>query len=142
MKIRVAEKGDMAAVFALRIEVFVEEQKVPREIELDAEDAHAVHFIAEQTREAVGCARVIIEGESAHIGRLAVKKAFRGQGVGTAVCRFAMDYCLAQGCTYIWLNSQRHAMGFYQKLGFCPHGESFMEAGIKHIRMVKEIKGE
>ncbi len=136
MEIRIADQTELPAVFSLRVEVFVREQNVPPEIELDAEDAHALHFIAEENGEAVGCARVILSpNEGAHIGRVAVKRAWRGRGVGTSLCRFIIDYCRREGHCRIWLNSQLHAARFYQRLGFCPMGEHFFEAGIEHVTM-------
>ncbi len=139
MEIRIASESDRAAVFALRFEVFVGEQNVPPEIELDAEDARALHIIALESGMAIGCARVLFEGDSAHVGRLAVKKACRGRGIGAEICRFIVGYCCAKGCRRIWLNSQLHAVGFYQKLGFVPRGELFVEAGIEHVRMETEL---
>ncbi len=135
MKIHIASEEEKQKVFALRFEVFVGEQKVPPEIELDAEDAHALHIMAEEEGIAVGCARVILQNGDAHIGRLAVKKMCRGNGVGSAVCRFIIDYCKQEGYGRIWLNSQLHAVGFYEKLGFVPKGEVFVEAGIEHKEM-------
>ncbi len=135
MEIRIANEKDLSAVFALRIEVFVREQRVPLDVEIDSEDADAVHFIADENGTAVGCARVIISGGEAHIGRLVVKSSHRGQGIGAEICKFVVNYCREQNCTRIWLNSQLHAAGFYEKLGFSPRGESFYEAGIKHIMM-------
>ncbi len=131
----VTSEQERAAVFALRMEVFVEEQQVPPEIELDAEDAHAVHIIAVDRGGAVGCARLLREAGEAHIGRLAVKKSHRKKGVGSAICRYIIAKCREQGCTRIWLNSQIQAVPFYQKLGFVPCGEPFMEAGIEHVEM-------
>ncbi len=139
MNIRIATQEDRQEVFALRFEVFVNEQNVPPQIELDAEDTHALHIIAEESGVAIGCARVIFSERDAHIGRLAVKKAYRGTGVGSKICRFITDYCLGQGYTHIWLNSQLHAVGFYEKLGFREQGEIFEEAGIEHIRMSIDV---
>ncbi len=135
MEIRIANEKDMPKVFGLRLEVFVEEQNVPREIELDDEDDIASHFIADENGLAVGCARVIVNGNDAHLGRIAVKKTHRGQGIGAAICRYAINYCKERGCTRIWIHAQLHAAGFYEKLGFSPLGEIFMEAGIEHIEM-------
>ncbi len=74
MDIRIASEHDLGSVFALRFEVFVLEQKVSPDIERDSEDAHALHIIAKENCTAVGCARLIISENDAHIGRLAVKK--------------------------------------------------------------------
>ncbi len=136
LNIRIATHNDIEDVFALRFEVFVGEQKVPREIELDDEDAHAIHIIAEEQGVAVGCARVILSGTEAHIGRLAVKKAYRSKGIGSQICRFIINSCNEQGIQYIWLNSQLRAVPFYEKLGFVSQGNVFVEAGIKHVKMI------
>ncbi len=135
---RVATPNDMAGIYDLRLEVFVKEQHVPPEIELDEEDACAVHFLVEENGVTVGCARVIATGREAHVGRLAVRKDRRGKGIGAFMSRFVIDYCRERGYTHIWLNSQLHAVRFYEKLGFIAQGEHFMEAGIEHIRMVSE----
>ena len=134
MEIRIAKGGDIEKVYALRYEVFVHEQNVPPEIELDEEDKHATHIIAEENRYAVGCARLLIQ-DGGHIGRLAVKKSKRGQGIGKEICRFIIELCRERGLKRVWLNSQLHAVGFYEKLGFSPCGDTFFEAGIEHIEM-------
>ncbi len=135
MVIRIAADKERDSVFALRALVFICEQKVPPEIETDEEDERAIHIIAEENGEIVGCARVIITENDAHIGRLAVKKAFRGKGIGSAICKFMIELCQKEGCSRIWLNSQLQAVGFYEKLGFKQKGETFWEAGIEHIEM-------
>ncbi len=140
MKIRIAAEQDMAAVYALRFEVFVYEQSVPPEIELDEEDPHAIHILAEEDGEVIGCGRILLHGNDAHIGRLAVKKCRRGQGVGRAVCDFAIDICRKEGIAHIRLNAQLQAVGFYEKLGFGQQGTPFMEAGIEHIAMALSIE--
>ncbi len=135
MEIRMAKGQEREAVFALRVEVFVKEQNVPAELELDAEDAHALHIIAEEEGHVLGCARLLVSEREAHIGRLAVKRTHRGMGIGSAVCRFIIAYCGEKGFSRVWLNSQLHAVGFYETLGFEKKGEVFMEAGIPHIEM-------
>ncbi len=146
MEIKIAAtEEEREAVFALRHLVFVEEQGVSPKIERDAEDAHALHILAETDGTPVGCARLLVSGNTAHIGRLAVRKELRGRGIGAKICRFLIDYCQAEGYLRIGLHSQYHAIGFYEKLGFKPHGEAFEEAGIKHIEMMffgKDEKNE
>ena len=134
MEVRLAKGNDIEKVYALRNEVFVVEQNVPPEIEIDEEDKHATHIIAEENGVAVGCARVIFE-DGGHIGRLAVKKEKRGQCIGKEVCRFIVGLCRERGCKRVWLNSQLHAVGFYEKLGFKRRGDTFFEAGIEHVEM-------
>ncbi len=139
MTIRSATPQDIPAIYALRFEVFVDEQHVPPEEELDAHDAIARHYVAEVNGTIIGCARLLIEEDSphtrAHIGRLAVRKSCRGCGVGAAICRCIIRECRALGCEMIWLNAQTQALGFYEKLGFDAMGEVFLDAGIPHKRM-------
>ncbi len=135
MDIHIANEKEKNDIFDLRIEVFVNEQKVPREIELDEEDASATHIVAYKDGVCVGCGRIIIEGNNGHLGRFAVKKNMRSLGIGAKVCRFAIDYCIKNNCSRIWLNGQTQAKGFYEKLGFKPVGKTFFEAGIEHIQM-------
>lgn len=134
MEIRIAKGNDIEKVYALRNEVFVNEQNVPPEIEIDEEDKYATHIIAEENGVAVGCARVIFE-DGGHIGRLAVKKSERGKEIGREICLYIIDYCRENGYDRVWLNSQLHAVGFYEKLGFVKRGETFFEAGIEHVKM-------
>lgn len=138
MEIRIAKESDIEKVYALRHEVFVNEQNVPPELELDEEDKHAIHIIAiiaVENGTAVGCARVLFGEDGGHIGRLAVKKSERERGIGKEICLFIIELCRERGYKRVWLNSQLHAVGFYEKLGFSRRGETFFEAGIEHIEM-------
>ncbi len=134
-RIQIADEAQLEAVYGLRWEVFVTEQGVAPEIERDEEDAHALHVLATQDGCAVGCARVLLSPEGAHVGRLAVKRTHRGQGIGRAVMQFIISDCHARGYTTVWLNAQCHAIDFYRACGFETEGETFMEAGIPHVRM-------
>ncbi len=136
MNIRIATEADKPEIFALRADVFVKEQNVPPELEFDSEDQHATHIIARENGRAVGCARVLLDGDGVHIGRLVVKKEVRGKGIGSAICRFILDDYRKRGYRRFWLNAQLQAVGFYETLGFCPRGGNFMDAGIPHVQMV------
>ena len=119
---------------AIRLTVFVDEQKVPLEEELDAADAHCIHFVARDVEgQAVGCARLLPDG---HIGRVAVLKALRGHGVGRALMQAAVAHARKLGFKTVALNAQTQAQGFYETLGFHAEGDGFPDAGIPHIRMV------
>ncbi len=135
MNIRIATEAELASVYALRLEVFVDEQQVPPELELDEDDRRAWHILAEEKGVTVGCARILFDQGSAHLGRIAVKRTMRAQGIGSAVVRYAIALCRQRGCTEIGLHAQLHAVGFYEALGFRSHGEPFTEAGIAHIAM-------
>jgi len=117
----------------IRFEVFVDEQKVPADIELDDMDPHCVHAVAyDEAGQPLATGRLLPDG---HIGRMAVRKAGRGQGVGGAVLQALIAAARTRGDAEVILNAQMHAEGFYQRYGFAREGEPFMEAGIPHITM-------
>jgi len=118
---------------AVRYDVFVLEQKVPLDLEWDELDASCLHAVAYDSQGgAVGTGRLLPDG---HIGRMAVRQAARGQGVGAAILESLIDAAHSRGDRAVMLNAQTHAEPFYRKYGFLPEGETFMEAGIPHIHM-------
>ena len=133
MKITVTD--DFPACAAIRRRVFIEEQNVPEELELDDLDATAVHLLATQDGRPVGTARLLIEGESAKIGRVAILPELRGTGAGAALMRAALDELRARGVTRAKLGAQTHAIGFYERLGFTVYGPEYDDAGIPHRDM-------
>ncbi len=117
----------------IRFEVFVDEQKVPAEIELDEMDAHCIHAVAyDEAGQPLATGRLLPDG---HIGRMAVRKAGRGKGVGGAVLQALMQAARARGDREVVLNAQTHAAPFYAAHGFQREGEEFLDAGIRHITM-------
>ena len=116
----------------IRLAVFVEEQRVPPEIELDYKDAACVHALAYAQGRAVGTGRLLPDG---HIGRMAVLKERRSLGVGGAILERLVEAARRRGMTQVVLSAQTHALGFYRKHGFLPAGEVFEEAGIPHQEM-------
>ena len=128
----------MARAYAIRRRVFIEEQHVPEEIELDADDAQAFHALATLGGDAIGCGRMLDHGDGeVKIGRMAVVPQFRGAGVGRDILRFLMDRARARGLRKAVLHAQLSAEGFYLKEGFRPIGGVFDEAGIAHRKMEK-----
>jgi len=124
-------------VMPVRTEVFVVEQGVPAEIERDALDAVCRHAIA---RDAGG--RVVATGRllpDGHIGRMAVRRAVRGAGVGGAVLQALIDEAARRGLREVALAAQTHALDFYLRHGFEAVGEVFMEAGIPHRAMRRTV---
>ena len=122
---------------AIRTSVFVEEQKVPAELEMDEMDAVCDHALARlDDGRAVATGRLLPDG---HIGRMAVLPEVRGTGVGRAVLHALMDRARARGMREAILSAQTHAAGFYAKSGFAPNGEVFMEAGIPHVEMRRAL---
>lgn len=124
-------------VMPVRTEVFVVEQGVPAEIERDALDAVCRHAIA---RDAGG--RVVATGRllpDGHIGRMAVRRAARGAGVGGAVLQALIAEAARRGLREVALAAQTHALDFYLRHGFEAVGEVFMEAGIPHRAMRRTL---
>ena len=117
----------------VRIEVFVIEQNVPVELEWDEGDEVSIHAVAyDEQGHPVAIGRLLPDG---HIGRMAVRKSARGQGIGAEVLRALLDEARRLGYSELVLHAQTHATGFYLQHGFQPEGEEFMEAGIPHFRM-------
>lgn len=123
------------AAFALRREVFVWEQKVPEEEEHDADDLTATHLVAIIEGEVVGTLRLITKPEHIKIGRVAVRAAFRGQGVAKAMMIAAMDEARAKGQDRFYLTAQSDKLVFYEKLGFAAYGPEFQDGGMPHRAM-------
>jgi predicted GNAT family N-acyltransferase len=130
---------DRNKAFAIRLRVFVKEQGVPREIELDSDDKRAVHLLACFGERAVGTTRVVIKRGAAKIGRMAVLRSYRGKGVGRQLLRRAIKVARQKSVQRVFLHAQVPVIGFYEKLGFRCTGRIFMEAGIPHRKMV--LKG-
>lgn len=116
----------------IRFAVFVEEQGVPQEIELDDHDARCVHAVAFEDGRAVATARLLPDG---HIGRMAVLKDWRGRGIGAAMLVQLMDRARRRGDREVFLTAQVHAIAFYRAHGFQEEGEEYLEAGIPHRDM-------
>ena len=115
----------------VRREVFIVEQQVPKDLEWDGRDEDAIHAMAlTNTGEVIGTARLLPEGQ---IGRMAVRKAWRKQGIGTRLLTCLIDS--AKNREGLFLNAQTSAESFYRDNGFSAEGEIFMEAGIPHRRM-------
>jgi predicted GNAT family N-acyltransferase len=134
-----ADRSRMEQVWALRRRVFIEEQHVPEEIELDADDARAFHVLALEDERPVGCGRMLEHGDYVKIGRMAVLAERRGMGVGRQVLEFLVEQARRRGFRRAVLDAQLHAEGFYLKQGFTPVGDVFEEAGIMHRRMQRAL---
>ena len=129
--------ADRDLLTAVRQAVFVEEQQVPLEIELDERDPACLHVVAIiGTGCPVGTARMTIDG---HIGRCAVLKEWRGRGIGSRLVSGLIDMARELDLASVYLNSQIQAVPFYEKLGFHVTGEVFYEANIAHREMIRTI---
>ena len=137
IQIRMANwREEGAALQAVRDIVFIQEQQVPVELEWDGLDADCIHMLAFSGEKPIGTARLLLNG---HIGRMAVLKNWRNQGVGSAMLQRLLDEIRNRGIQYAVLNAQIAAADFYRRIGFQTEGEEFMDAGIPHVCMVLEV---
>ncbi len=130
---------DEARAEARRIRelVFVREQGVPLALEMDDQDAHCDHALAlTDDGRAVGTGRLLPD---AHIGRMAVLKEWRANGVGALLLQALIEQARQRGHTRVCLNAQSYAAGFYRRYGFEVSGSEFMEAGIPHVAMQRDL---
>jgi predicted GNAT family N-acyltransferase len=122
-------------VMPIRHEIFIHEQKVPEDMEWDEFDVTAWHAIATENNQTVGTGRLIINGRIAKIGRMAVQSARRNQGIGKSILKALIKSAKEKGAQECILHAQTHALAFYAKEDFEPHGPIFDEAGIPHVEM-------
>ena len=125
----------------LRTKVFVDEQKVPAEMEWDADDATALHAVAvNRMGFALATGRLLQHAPGVgRIGRMAVQQQMRGSDLGRRVLQTLMDAARARGDREVLLHAQCSAEGFYRRAGFEPRGAVFEEAGMAHIEMVRTL---
>ncbi len=137
MTLLVQETRDIATCQALRRVVFIDEQGMSQDDDLDGRDSAARHLLAVLNGSNVGTARLLTDGATGRIGRVCVLKSARGQGVGVALIRHSVALFRATpGVGKVKLGAQTHALGFYAALGFHPVGEIYQDAGQPHRDMV------
>jgi predicted GNAT family N-acyltransferase len=151
-QVRLAGPEDMTAVFALRHEVFVLGQDVPEDLERDDLDADAEHAVAYDGGRLVGTGRLVdgaidedgrrdpaTIGTVGTVGRMAVAESARGAGVGRAMLDLLVARAAERGFPAVELHAQLHAKAFYERAGFEPFGEVYVEAGIEHLGMRRRL---
>jgi predicted GNAT family N-acyltransferase len=129
----------MREAFALRYEVFVDEQGVPRELEVDELDASATHLVAINHDRVIGTLRILDRRPAAKVGRVAVRATARRSGIGARLMQRAAAIAADRGFTEIIVHAQIAVVGFYRRLGYLEEGDQFEDAGIPHIAMRKKI---
>nr|WP_255535948.1 GNAT family N-acetyltransferase [Polynucleobacter sp. MG-27-Goln-C1] len=126
--------------YSVRKRVFIEEQGVPAEMELDEYDPLAQHALAYLDSECIGTARLVtLPGNVGRIGRMAVLPMHRRQGIGGDLLRALLELSKSQGITQLELHAQLSAMPFYEQFGFTAQGDIYDEAGIAHRDMILYI---
>jgi predicted GNAT family N-acyltransferase len=134
--IKAVTAEDKALCYAIRFEVFIDEQKVPVDRERDEADEYCDHYLLRKDKNAIATARVQYKKNIAYIERVAVRKPFRKHGVGHVL----MQHVIAElkgvkGLRAIEVGSQTQATEFYERLGFARYGEVYDDAGIPHVHM-------
>jgi len=141
--VTVRTAGQMADALTVRRAVFIEEQGVAEEEELDAHDgdpalvASAVHVVAYLDGRPVATGRLLLDAPpgDAHVGRVAVLSEHRRHGCGRAVMEVLQYEARRRGYAGIALAAQLHAIPFYERLGYVARGDIFLDAGIEHREM-------
>ncbi|MFK8932982.1 GNAT family N-acetyltransferase [Acinetobacter junii] len=116
----------------IRKQVFIIEQNIPEEEEWDDQDMISDHFVVYDQDQPIATARLL---QNNSVGRVAVLKAYRGQGIGRMIMLEIIRQAHQQDRTFLQLSSQVHAISFYEKLGFSIQGDAYDECGIPHIKM-------
>lgn len=144
LKIKRVDEEIFKDCLKLRVKVFVEEQGVSLEEEIDEYDdlsrEDVIHIAAIKDKTVLGTARFIIKGNEYKIGRVAVDKSSRGLNVGSELLKYIEKQAMNNGIHKMILGAQISAMPFYEKLGYTSYGEIFDDAGIDHLMMEKIIK--
>lgn len=127
---------DLTDAYKIRFKVFVEEQNVPADLEVDDIDGIAHHVVVYQDGIPVGTGRVFEQGGRYYLGRIAVLKEYRKQHIGSLIVKLLLEKAFEWGAQEVHIHAQIAVLDFYKKLGFIPYGEPYDEAGIEHISMV------
>lgn len=125
--------------FNVRREVFIKEQNVPEDEEFDEADLMSHHVIVYENSRPVATGRLFKDNETWIIGRISVLKEYRGKHAGKLVVGNLLEKAVELGAAEVNIHAQTHAVNFYEKFGFITYGDTFLEAGIEHISMVKKI---
>ena len=123
-------------IHSVRYAVFVCEQSIPADLEIDQSDPVSQHVLAWWDGRAVGTGRLTPGGR---IGRVAVAQSFRRRGIGRCIVELLLDTARQQRYQTAVLAAQQHAIPFYEQLGFCQEGNLFEELGIDHVMMRKQL---
>jgi predicted GNAT family N-acyltransferase len=133
------DEREVEAALTLREEVFCGEQGVSLADERDGRDREAVHLVAVEEGAVLGTCRLLLEGTTVKLGRMAVARAARGRGLGRALLDEADVRSRALGAERIALAAQLTAQPMYERAGYEPYGDVFLDAAIEHVMMEKAL---
>jgi predicted GNAT family N-acyltransferase len=134
------DAGEVRAALELRHEVFVVEQRVPLEEEVDEHDESALHLVAVEDDRVVATCRIVIEEATAKLGRVAVAASARRRGIASRLIDASEEHARALGAERIALAAQTGALTLYERAGYTPYGDRFPDAGIEHLMMEKRLR--
>lgn len=130
---------NQASLSMIREKVFIEEQKVTPQLEWDGRDEEAIHFLGLKNEKAIGCARAFVIENHMELGRMAVLKEYRNEGVGSALIEKAITTAKLNQLSAIYISAQCHAINFYKRFGFEVTSEIYLDAEIPHRDMKLEF---
>ncbi|AIF42794.1 GNAT family N-acetyltransferase [Virgibacillus sp. SK37] len=140
MKIKKVEnQQELEQAYNVRMVVFVDEQQVSPEEEMDENDAHSIHFVGYEGAEPIAASRLRFVDTYGKLERICILKEHRGKSFGRQMIEAMEREIAAQGYQKAKLNGQIQAENFYKKLGYQTVSDVFMDAGIPHVTMVKEL---
>lgn len=137
--IRTTTEDQLQDAFTVRKKVFVEEQKVPIELEIDEFENNSTHFVLYDQLTPVGAGRFRILDGIGKVERICILSTYRGNGAGTLIMQAIEQFAIGQNIATLKLNAQTYAVPFYEKLGYKVVSAEFMDAGIPHKTMMKAV---
>jgi predicted GNAT family N-acyltransferase len=133
------DESEIEAALALRHEVFCTEQGVSLEEERDGRDDEALHLVVVDDGEVVGTCRLLADGSDVKLGRMAVATSHRGRRLAAALLDEADAQARELRARHIVLAAQLTAQALYERAGYAPYGDVFLDAGIEHVMMGKAL---
>ncbi len=136
-----SSQADFFDCMTIRTKVFIIEQNIPADMEIDEYDQVAIHFILRENNQAIATARVLLceDKNNAKVGRVAVLSSHQNKGYGKQLMLDVEKLMKANHIKQLSLSSQEHAIKFYQKIGYQVVGDFYDDCGIPHIDMIKTI---
>ncbi len=134
------DQAEVDAALALRYDVFCVEQGVSLEEELDGRDDEALQLVVVDGGEVVGTCRLVADGSEVKLGRMAVANSHRGRRLAAALLEEVDVRARALGARRIVLAAQLTAQAVYERAGYAPYGDVFLDADIEHVMMAKALE--
>ncbi|PEK99483.1 GNAT family N-acetyltransferase [Bacillus sp. AFS017336] len=130
-----ATEKEIQDALKVRVEVFVEEQQISKELEFDGLDAECVHFVSYDEEQPIAAGRLRLIESTGKVQRICVLENYRGKKIGNEIMYLIHKTGKEKGLSQLVLHAQESAIPFYEKLGYAITSEIFFEAGIPHVEM-------